>query len=144
MAIKFADVEVKSALKQKRVLSAFIGEQIIKATKRKSNIQYVFVTDEYLLRMNQQFLQHDTLTDIITFDLSDDDITIKSEIYISLERTKENALKFKVAHEQELLRIIFHGALHLCGYKDKGAKAKQEMTHMEDLWLKRWKKVSSK
>jgi probable rRNA maturation factor len=144
MAIKFADVEVKSALKQKRVLSAFIAEQIIKATKRKSSIQYVFVTDEYLLRMNKQFLQHDTLTDIITFDLSDDDITIKSEIYISLERTKENALKFKVAHEQELLRIIFHGALHLCGYKDKGAKAKQEMTQMEDLWLKRWKKVSSK
>jgi probable rRNA maturation factor len=140
--VKFSDIEVKSKLKQKRALASFIETQIAKATKRTCNLQYVFVNDEHLLQMNQQFLQHDTFTDIITFDLSEEPSTIISEIYISVERVADNAQKFKVDYITELHRVIFHGALHLCGYKDKGAKAKEEMRKMEDLWLKRWEKAA--
>jgi probable rRNA maturation factor len=140
--IKFTDIEVKSKLKQKRALGLFIETQIAKATKRKCHLQYVFVNDEQLLQMNQQFLAHDTFTDIITFDLSEEPNTILGEIYISTERVADNAQKFKVDYFTELHRVIFHGALHLCGYKDKSRKDKEEMRCMEDLWLKGWEKAA--
>ncbi|PWV53874.1 rRNA maturation RNase YbeY [Chitinophaga sp. S165] len=119
MAINFAPHEVKLNLKNKTRLKAFIKDLFAREGQGLQNLQYVFCTDEYLLQINQEFLQHDTLTDIVTFELGEDPDVTEGEIYISVDRVKENAMKFGVTEEQELHRVIFHGALHLCGYKDK-------------------------
>jgi probable rRNA maturation factor len=135
MPVKFADNNVKSRLEAKRKLSAFISNNILKQCQKRCNLQYVFVSDEELLAYNQGFLQHDTLTDIITFDLSENNKTIVGEIYISVDRVADNAKKFKVEYLQELHRVIFHGALHLCGFGDKKPADKKVMRSMEDKWL---------
>ncbi len=96
------------------------------AAKEKFNIgeiNYIFCSDEYLLSINQQYLKHNTYTDIITFDYSNkEENIISGDIFISLERVKENAEKFKVSFEKELFRVLVHGILHLMGYKDKTSK----------------------
>lgn len=103
--------------------------------KRIAELNVVFCSDEYLLAMNQQYLEHDTLTDIITFDNSDDEDTIAGDIFISVERVQENAQKFGVPVQHELHRVIIHGVLHLCGYYDKTCEDKQQMTEREDYYL---------
>jgi probable rRNA maturation factor len=135
MAIKFANASAKSGLQQKKELNSFITTQIKKECNKASSLQYIFVSDEELHTMNQQFLNHDTLTDIITFDLSETDNKILGEIYISVDRVKDNAQKFGVEYLHELHRVIFHGALHLCGYKDKTPVHKKQMSAKEDEWL---------
>jgi probable rRNA maturation factor len=140
MPSKFTDNGVISKIVQKQILSAFIDKNVLANCGKQCKLQYVFVSDEALLQMNQTYLQHDTFTDIITFDLSEKHTTILGEIYISIDRINENATQFKVDYLQELHRIIFHGALHLCGYADKTPKAKKEMTIMEDKWLADWNK----
>jgi len=97
-------------------------------------LNYVFCSDQYLLQINKQFLNHDFYTDIITFDLSDTNKTI-GEIYISLDRVKDNATQNGVPFKEELVRVIFHGALHLCGYKDKKKVDIQLMRKKEDYYL---------
>jgi rRNA maturation RNase YbeY len=141
MPAKFAEQDIKSKLSNKRMLSSFIDNQIKKTTKKTGALQYVFVSDDALLQMNQQFLQHDTFTDIITFDLSESPDKIIGEIYISIDRVTENANKFSTAYTAELHRVIFHGALHLCGYKDKTKADKETMRAMEDKWLKAYLQV---
>jgi probable rRNA maturation factor len=135
MACTFFEDGVKSQLKNKRHLSKFIAENILQEIEVPSQLQYVFVSDAALIEMNNQFLQHNTYTDIITFNLSENHKKLIGEIYISVERVAENALKFKTTYEQELHRVIFHGALHLCGYKDKSKKDIALMRLMEDTWL---------
>ena len=98
-------------------------------------IHYIFCSDEYLLQLNQTHLNHDTLTDIITFQYNEPGEPVVSDIYISVERVKENAISFAVSFSDELLRVIFHGALHLVGYKDKTSAQKTEMRRMEDKYL---------
>ena len=83
------------------------------------NITYIFMSDDELLEINQQHLQHDDYTDIITFDLSDIEASVDGEIYVSIDRIKENAKKFECTFDQELIRVLSHGLLHLLGYKDK-------------------------
>lgn len=102
------------------------------------SLSYIFCTDAYLLTINQDFLKHDTLTDIITFDLSTDKEDLEAEIYISTERVMDNAEKLGVPYIQELHRVIFHGALHLCGLKDKTPAQKKEMRTAEDLCLSQY------
>lgn len=120
MAIHFFEENTQSHLKDKRRLSAFIRQQIGKELGvRKVTINYIFCNDDYLLEKNIAFLSHNTLTDIITFDLSENDSELQAEIYISIERVKDNAAKFDTDYQNELHRVIFHGILHLCGYKDK-------------------------
>ena len=103
------------------------------------NVQYVFCSDEYLLAINKQFLKHDYYTDIITFDLGAED-RIDAEIYISLDRVKENAASFNDQYKRELLRVIFHGALHLSGYADKTKSEITLMREKENEYLKRFEK----
>jgi len=93
-------------------------------------LQYVFLNDEELLNINIQYLNHNTFTDIITFDLTEG-AGIIGEIYVSLDRIIENASIFNVSLKEEFLRVLFHGALHLLGYKDKSAKDKQAMREAE-------------
>jgi len=98
-------------------------------------IGYVFCDDEFLLGINQEFLQHDTFTDIITFSNSDVDGIISGEIYISVERVKENSIRLKTNFNQELNRVIVHGLLHLLGYKDKKEKDEYLMRQKEDYYI---------
>src|SRR5215467_8933379 len=99
--------------------------------KQIKNLDYIFTNDDYLLSLNKQFLHHDTLTDILTFDHSRDK-TISAEIYISIERVKDNTIRYGTNLKEELQRVMVHGLLHCCGYRDKSAAEKQEMRSKED------------
>jgi probable rRNA maturation factor len=98
-------------------------------------INYIFCDDEYLLSINQQYLNHDTYTDIITFQLNPKGEDLLSDVYISVERVKENAQLHNTSFTQELHRVVFHGLLHLCGYKDKTKKDQEEMRKQENRCL---------
>lgn len=139
MAIRYYEADVRSGLKDKRRLSAFL-QNLVKTylPVDKTELTYVFCDDDYLLEKNQAFLNHDTLTDIITFDLSETEQELTGEIYISIDRVRENAAKFTVPYTTELHRVIFHGALHLCGFKDKKKEDKALMTQMENTCLQQY------
>lgn len=138
MPIQYFEQEINAQLKNKRKLTAFLTSLATAhlPAVNKMNISFVFCDDAYLLGINQQFLNHDTFTDIITFDLSETAKILAAEIYISIERVKENAQKFNVDYQQELHRVIFHGVLHLCGFKDKSTKDKEAMREAENQSLK--------
>lgn len=98
-------------------------------------VSYVLCSDEYLLEMNKQYLDHDYYTDILTFDNSESDTEIEGDIFISLERVRENAANESVSSDEELRRVLAHGILHLCGYDDHTAGEKEEMRKKEDYYL---------
>lgn len=98
-------------------------------------LNYIFCTDEYLLDININYLNHDTYTDIVTFDQSEKETEIEGDIYISIDRVKENANNQQTEYKEELLRVLAHGLLHLCGYKDKTKLDKAEMRNEENLSL---------
>ena len=106
------------------------------------NICYIFMSDEELLEINQSHLQHDDYTDIITFDLSDTEASIDGEIYISVDRIQENAKKFNCSNEDELIRVISHGVLHLMGYKDKSEIDSQKIRDAENKSIKIYHGIS--
>lgn len=124
------------SLKDRNRLKDFIIKLFKKEGFKVGVINYIFCTDEYLLEINKNYLNHDTYTDIVTFPLSKKSEPISSDIFISVERVKENAKTFKTTFMKELHRVIFHGALHLCGYKDKNKEQSQQMRDMEELYLK--------
>lgn len=123
-------------------LKAFIEKQMKKEGMRIECLQYVFCSDKYLLGINKQFLNHDYYTDIISFDLSETKGELIGDIYISVDRVKENAKIMKVTQVNELLRVIFHGALHFCGYKDKKPTDAKLMRSMEDKWISAYLKLT--
>jgi probable rRNA maturation factor len=142
MSARFQEQDVNSGLKHKRVLSSFLDNRVrfYRSGVGKISLTYIFCTDEFLLGLNQQFLDHDTLTDIITFDLSEKDTAnLIGEIYVSMERVRENAVKYSVSVEDELLRVICHGMLHLCGFGDKKKSDIVQMRAQEDLCIKGYK-----
>ncbi len=116
-----------------------IKEGLIRLFKKEGKllggINYVFCSDEYLLEINRQFLQHDYYTDIITFGLSEPKRPIEAEIYISVDRVKDNAKTVAETYTREMLRVIIHGALHLCGYKDKTKAQSDLMRSKENYYL---------
>ncbi len=120
---------------QRTLAKAVIRDLFKKEKTRLEQLQYIFCSDEYLLEINKQHLNHNYYTDIITFDLSETPDAVTGEIYISIDRVKDNAQTYKVSFKQELLRVIFHGALHLCGYKDKTEKDQALMRKAEDKYL---------
>ncbi len=146
MSAFFYEHQVRSGLKQKRKVSAFIDGIISKYLKgvKSANISVVFCNDAFLLEMNNNFLDHDNFTDIITFDLSESKKAVDGEIYISVDRVRENAKIFKTTYTDELHRVIFHGVLHLCGFKDKKEKDKKIMRENEDYCLEHYKKELAK
>ncbi|HRE51852.1 MAG TPA: rRNA maturation RNase YbeY [Flavitalea sp.] len=119
-------------LKERLRLKRFIKELAIREGRSPDRLDYIFCSDDYLHDINMRFLQHDDLTDIITFDLSEHKNSIKGEIYISIERVRENALVFKTGFVRELHRVMFHGILHLLGYGDKTPGEKKRMRSKED------------
>ena len=104
--------------------------------KRIQELNYVFCSDEYLLEINRKYLNHNSLTDIITFDLSVPGDGVSSDIYISIDRVRENAATYATSFKQELLRVMIHGLLHLCGYKDKRKADQTLMREKEAFYLK--------
>jgi probable rRNA maturation factor len=117
------------------LLKVFIESLFRKEKKRLEQINYIFCSDNYLLKINKQYLNHDFFTDIITFDLSVKSQALNAEVYISVDRVRDNARDFSASFKTELHRVIFHGALHLCGYSDKKPLDRQEMRKMEDKYL---------
>jgi probable rRNA maturation factor len=129
----YADRMLK--IKKKKILRGFIARIFKKEKIKLVRLDYIFCSDSFLLKINQSHLHHNFYTDIVTFDLSEYEKQIIGEIYISLDRIKENAFKFKTSYKNELYRVIFHGALHLCGYKDKTSKDILVMREKEDYYL---------
>jgi probable rRNA maturation factor len=141
--ISFNNEDIQFNLKNKTKLKSWIVKTIEGKKRKAGDISFVFCSDAYLLEMNKEYLNHDTYTDIITFDYSKEDAKapISGDIFISIDRVKENANKFSKTAEDELHRVIIHGVLHLLGYKDKTKIAKAEMTKQEDHCLKALKKA---
>lgn len=117
-------------------LKTFILSIFKREKKKLGELSYVFCSDAYLLEINKQYLKHNYYTDIITFDLSVTPPVIAGEIYISVDRVKDNAQNFNASFKEEIHRVIFHGALHLCGYRDKTEAEEILMRKMEDKYLK--------
>jgi probable rRNA maturation factor len=136
-AIHFFEEDIPYKLKKKALVRQWITETIVAEGFRLKELNYIFCSDAYLLQINQQYLNHDTYTDIVTFDNSETEGSIIGDIFISIDRIRENALKFNSNEAGELHRVIIHGALHLLGYKDKTAVTKQKMTEKEDFYLNR-------
>lgn len=111
-------------------------KKVLKAEARRlGHLNYIFCSDVILAEINIKFLQHDTFTDIITFNTSEDDKIIEGDIYISIERVEANARKYQVDFSQELHRVMVHGVLHLLGYSDKTSHQKRQMRKKEDAYL---------
>lgn len=123
---------------QKRQIKTSLQNIAQDFDKTIGSVHYVFMSDEDLLKVNQEVLKHDYYTDIITFDYSEDSV-IDSEILISLDRVKENSAKFAQPFDVELLRVMFHGILHVVGFKDKTKAENEKMRKMEDRYIKKHK-----
>ena len=127
--------ETEFELPNEDQLSNWLSQVILSESKKEGDINYIFCDDEYLLNINQQYLDHDTLTDIISFDYSVGN-ELHGDIFISVERVRENALDFSVTFDEELKRVLVHGVLHYCGFKDKSEEDEQLMRQKEDEKIK--------
>ena len=132
--VRFHSTANGSLLTQRKALKQFIIKLFAKENRTLESLDYILCTDEELLKINQEFLQHNDYTDIITFNLSNADQII-GEVYISTDRVKENAQLLGHPVREEMHRVIFHGALHLCGYNDKKDLEKKIMRLKEDEYL---------
>ncbi len=137
MAIRFTVQDIDFELPEEEKIKKWLSEVVFRRGKHVGNISYLFCGDEYLLGVNQQYLNHDTYTDIITFDYVAADL-ISGDILISVERVGENARQFGVSFEQELHRVIVHGVLHLLGQGDKSDAEAAEMRRQEEEALVLW------
>lgn len=132
--ISFTTVEISFNLKNKLKVKSWVKLILAAEKKALGDITFVFCTDEYLGAMNEKYLNHHTLTDIITFDYSEKG-KLSGDICISIERIQENAVDFNTTFEKELGRVIAHGVLHLSGYLDKSSEDKKMMRSKEDFYL---------
>lgn len=133
--IQFFSEEVSFTLDREQEIIDWIMKVIDQEKLKAGVINYIFCNDDYLLELNQRYLDRDTLTDVIAFDYSEADEEVSGDVFISVERTSENAEKFGQLPEKEILRVIVHGSLHLCGYDDQEADDKLLMTAKEDKYL---------
>lgn len=137
MAISYQSVDVRQTIKNKRVVSQWIRESIMHENRSTGDIVIALCSDSYILETNKEFLQHDYFTDIITFDYSEGE-KLSGDLLISVDTVRSNATKYKVDFENELLRVVIHGVMHLCGYKDKSAEQAKIMRQKEDYYLARF------
>tara|TARA_B110000285_G_scaffold12892_1_gene12792 strand:+ start:258 stop:689 length:432 start_codon:yes stop_codon:yes gene_type:complete len=127
----FHTVEISFKLEGESRISSWLNKLVERHEKKIGELNYIFCSDDYLLKMNQEHLNHDYFTDIITFDYCEKD-TVSGDLFISIERTKENAKTFGTTQINELNRVIAHGLLHLLGFKDKTSEDIAEMRSMEE------------
>jgi probable rRNA maturation factor len=133
--INYFSYKTHFRLKDPRKVTSWIKRVVEKEGSTIQGINYIFCSDSYLLTLNEDFLNHKTLTDIITFDNSEDRSSLEGEIYISIDRVKENAVKYQVPFQDELNRVMIHGVLHLLGFKDKKPSEKALMRKKEEACL---------
>lgn len=126
--------ETNFKLKNEDLVIDWVINAINAESRKKGNVNYIFCTDDYLSEINVKYLKHNTLTDIISFDYSLDK-EVSGDIYISIERVKENSSLYNVSMKDELHRVIIHGILHFCGYTDKRKEEKLLMRKKEDYYL---------
>ena len=122
-------------LEEESQYSDWISKVIISENRNEGDINYIFCDDNYLIEINKQHLNHDTLTDIISFDYSTGNV-LQGDVFISIERVRENAVDFDVSFEEELKRVLVHGVLHYCGYKDKDEEDEKRMRQKEEEKMK--------
>ncbi len=134
-SIHYFTEDTTFTLKDKRKTNSWIRKTIELENKNPGDLNYIFCSDSYLLDLNIQYLNHNTLTDIITFNSADTANEISGDIFISIDRIKENANNIGTDFTDELHRVIIHGILHLCGYKDKSQDEKKQMRAMEEHYL---------
>ncbi len=131
MPVHFHNEQIDFTLRKKLNLKSWISEVCLLYGKTVSDINIIFTSDEFLLEINLKYLKHNYYTDILTFDYSEGEV-LSGDIYISIDRVKENAIIYEVSFNDELKRVIIHGILHLCGYRDNNEAEKVVMTKMED------------
>lgn len=137
MSIRFSSQIESFELSEAEKVKKWISEVVLRRGKKVGNISYLFCDDEYMIGVNRQYLDHDTYTDIITFDYVAADL-ISGDIFVCIDRVGENAAKFGVAFEEELHRVIIHGVLHLLGQGDKSESEAAEMRRQEEESLSLW------
>lgn len=137
--INFFSEDTDFKVKQKILLRQWINATIVQEGYIPGELNFIFCSDDYLLKINQEYLDHDTYTDIITFDNSEQEAEISGDIFISVPRVQENAAGLGVKEAEELRRVIIHGVLHLTGYLDKSPADKALMTGKEDFYLAKYK-----
>ncbi len=142
--IHFFFQKLRFTLRDRRRLRAFIKQLFKKEHKQLQSLQVIFCTDKALLKMNRDFLKHNYYTDIITFPLSPAGMPVEAELYISIERVRDNANNLGTAFQTELHRVIFHGCLHLCGYADKSSQQIKKMREREDHYLRLYFRKASR
>lgn len=140
--VSFTEQTNCSWFRNRSRVKALVEELFRKEKKKLEQLSVILCSDEFLLDMNRSFLKHDYYTDIITFDLGDGN-GINGELYISIDRVVENAVELEVDRRDELHRVIFHGCLHLCGYKDKLNRDRVEMRSKEERYLRLYRKRST-
>jgi probable rRNA maturation factor len=133
-SISFFSEDIYFNLPDELKTRGWVSDTIIKEGMLPGEINYIFCSDAYLLKMNLEHLNHDSFTDIITFNYCEDNV-VNSDVFISIDRVKENAETFKCSFENELNRVMIHGVLHLVGYDDKSDDDKQIMRAKEDFYL---------
>ena len=127
-------IKLDNRIKLKSFIQIFETTEKIKFSK----IDFIFCTDEYILDINKRYLNHHYFTDIITFDLTEQQNLIVGEVYISVDTVQNNAIQYGTSFNNELHRVIFHGILHLCGYKDKKKEDQKTMRHKENFYLSKY------
>lgn len=130
--IHFFSHDIPTSLKNRANLKRFIESIFKKERQSLDSINYIFCSDRAILEINKKYLNHDFYTDVITFDLSTDSKAMSAEVYISIERIRDNAKQLGLSIKSELHRVLFHAALHLCGYNDKKKKDKEVMRKREN------------
>lgn len=135
MAIRFFQEDVTFSIKKPRKISRWITSVAAAEGYQIKAVNYIFCSDSYLLPINKDYLQHDTLTDIITFDLGDAPGVLTGDIFISIDRVRENAARLDLAFDEELSRVMIHGILHMAGYRDKTVAEKKLMRKKEEAYL---------
>lgn len=138
--IRFFNEDVPYKLPQKQALRQWLKRQTEQEGYIIGELNYIFCSDEYVLQVNRDYLQHDYYTDIITFDQREQEDTIEGDIFISVDRVTDNAQQLNIAVEQEMHRVLAHGLLHLCGYGDKTDEEVLRMRTKEEEWLAAFRK----
>lgn len=133
--IIFFNEDINFKFQGKNVIKAWLKKVADKEGFKVKNLNYIFCSDEYLHKINVEYLEHDTYTDIITFDNSEEDDVIEGDIFVSIERVKENSQTLNTVFDDELKRVIVHGLLHLCGYDDHSIEDKAEMRRLESEYI---------
>ena len=134
-AIHYFEEDIQFSLQQAIRVSDWIISCIQSEGKQVGELNYIFCSDEYLHKINMEYLNHDTFTDIITFDNSESEAMIEGDIFISIDRVRDNAQDLQIAFDEELARVMIHGVLHLVGFQDKTPEQRHNMRAKEDLYL---------